>query len=192
MSQADQTLSHNISEACQTFKQLSDLAPQVERAATLIGDALTSDRKLLACGNGGCAADASHMSTEFVCRFMQDRRPYPAVSLASHGGDLTAIGNDYDYSQVFERQVEAFGQAGDVLLAISSSGQSRNVLLAIQAAKRRQVHTIALLGKDGGFTKGEADVELIVPGTVTARIQEAQKLLIHTICELVEPRLAGE
>jgi D-sedoheptulose 7-phosphate isomerase len=130
------------------------------------------------------------MSTEFVCRFMTDRRPFPAICLNAHGGDLTAIGNDYAFTQVFQRQVYAFGKPGDVLLAITTTGNSENIRLAIAAANDIGMTSIALLGRDGGACRGLATVELLVPGDVTARIQEAQKLLIHTICESVEPRLA--
>ena len=105
------------------------------------------------------------------------------------GGLLTAIGNDYAFQDIFARQVQAFGQPGDVLIAISSSGKSRNILSAIEEARRRKMKTIVLLGKGGGFTAGAAEIELIVPGTVTARIQEAQKFLLHVLCELVEAQL---
>jgi D-sedoheptulose 7-phosphate isomerase len=124
-----------------------------------------------------------------VVRFDQDRRPYPALCLATSGGDLTAIANDYAFAEVFARQVEAFGRPGDVLVAISTSGRSENVRRAIEVARGKEVKTIAFLGKDGGPTKGLADVELLVASSATARIQEAQKVLIHTLCQRVEERL---
>ena len=162
------------------------MEPQVDAAAKAISRSLLSGGKLLACGNGGSAADASHLTTEFVCRFVKDRRPYPAVSLATHGGDLTAIGNDYGFDDIFSRQVEAFGLKGDVLCAFTTSGQSNNVRNALLAAKKCGVTSIAFLGRDGGPCTGLADIELLVPATVTARIQEGHKLLLHTICEMVE------
>lgn len=182
-------LRDNIHAAQETLNGLVELEPQVVRAADAIATALLGGRKLLACGNGGSAADASHLTTEFVCRYNRDRRPYPAISLATQGGDMTAIGNDYSFDEVFARQVRAFGLAGDVLVALSTSGQSENVRRAIVAAKESGVVVIALLGRDGGPCAGLADIELMVRGNVTARIQEGHKFLIHTICEMVEERI---
>jgi D-sedoheptulose 7-phosphate isomerase len=182
-------LRRNVDEATATFRSLLALEADVEKAAGLIAEALALGRKLLTCGNGGSAADAMHFATEMVARFDKDRRPYPALCLATSGGDLTAIANDYAFTEVFARQVEAFGQPGDVLVAISTTGRSENVRRALEVARGKQMTTIALLGKDGGPTKGLGDVELLVPCMVTARIQEAQKLLIHTLCERIEERL---
>lgn len=179
----------NLADAQAMLANLSPLEPAVQRAAELLADALLSGHKLLVCGNGGSAADSAHMATEFVVRFQADRRPYPAISLTANGGDLTACGNDYSFDDIFQRQVRAFGRPGDILFAFSSSGNSENVLRGIQTARREGVKTVVLLGRDGGRTAGVADLELIVPHTVTARIQEAHKLLLHTICELVELRL---
>jgi D-sedoheptulose 7-phosphate isomerase len=177
--------------ALETFESLRNLERKVTQAADLVAACLKSGGKLLVCGNGGSAADSGHIATEFTCRFQADRRPYPAIALSSDGGLLTAIGNDYSFQDIFARQVQAFGRAGDVLIAVSTSGKSRNVLSAIEEAKRAGMKTIVLLGKGGGFTKGAADIEIQVPGTVTARIQEAHKFLLHVICELVEPKLEG-
>jgi phosphoheptose isomerase len=179
----------NIADATAMLQTLLPMEPQVVRAADLLADALLADKKLLACGNGGSAADASHLTTEFVVRFNADRRPYPAISFAVNGGDLTACGNDYSFDDVFARQVRAFGLAGDVLFAFTTSGNSENVLRALKVAKDSGVATVAFLGRDGGKCAGLADVEFIVPHKITARIQEAHKLLLHTICELVEVRL---
>jgi len=181
----------NVQQAIDVFNSLTAYETTVEAAAGALSRALLSGHKLLACGNGGSAADASHLTTEFVCRFNKDRRPYPAISLATHGGDLTAIGNDYAFDDIFGRQVEAFGAKGDVLMAFTTSGQSENVRRALLAAKKQGVFSIAMLGKDGGKCTGLADLEFIVRGTITARIQEAHKLLLHTICEMVEIQLAG-
>lgn len=185
----NQMLRQNIDDAVAVLEKLGELEPRIEAAVGAIADALNSGAKLMACGNGGSAADASHLTTEFVCRFDHDRRPYPAISLAVHGGDLTAIGNDYSFEDLFARQVIAFGRPGDVLVAFTTSGNSENVLRALKAAKELGIKTVALLGGDGGRCAGLADIELIVPGRTTARIQEGHKFLLHTICEMVEEKL---
>lgn len=180
---------HNVAEASAMVQSLLKMESQVEQAATLLADALLRGNKLLACGNGGSAADASHLTTEFVVRFQADRRPYPAISFTTNGGDLTACGNDYSFEEIFARQVRAFGQKGDILFAFTTSGNSENVVRALLTAKDEGVTTVAFLGRDGGLCSGIADVEFIVLHGVTARIQEGHKLLLHTICELVEVRL---
>ena len=182
-------LQQNIADAQSMLTSLLPLEPAVERAAGLLSESLLSGHKLLACGNGGSAADASHLTTEFVVRFMTDRRPYPAISFTANGGDLTACGNDYSFDEIFARQVRAFGQRGDVLFAFTTSGNSENVLRALQTARSEGVASVAFLGRDGGRCVGVADVELIVPHAVTARIQEGHKLMLHTVCEIVEQRL---
>ncbi len=179
----------NLRDARATLEQVASLETQIVCAAGAIGDALLAGNKLLACGNGGSAADASHLTTEFVCRFNQDRRPYPAISLAAQGGDLTAIGNDYEFNEIFSRQVQAFGKPGDILIAFTTSGRSANVRRALVVARDLKVKTIAFLGKDGGTCAGLADIELLVTSGVTARIQEGHQFLFHTICEIVEERL---
>lgn len=183
---------HSLAAARETLAALEPLEAPLSRLAEAVLGALVSGRKLMLCGNGGSASDAAHIAAEFVCRFVGDRRPYPALALGVDGGLLTAIGNDYDFHDAFARQVRAFGQTGDVFIGISSSGKSRNILSAIEEAKRLGVVTAALLGRDGGFTKGAADIELIVPGETTARIQEAQKFLLHVMCEIVEDKLPRE
>lgn len=185
------SLQDNIAAAVAALQASSALAGAVDRAVRVIADALKAGNKLLVCGNGGSAADAMHLATEFVVRYDKDRRPYPAICLSASGGDLTAIGNDYAYENAFERQVQAFARPGDVLIVFSSSGKSKNLLLAIEAATRAGAKSVAFLGKGGGFTAGKATVDLIVPETtVTARVQEVQKLLLHTVCEMVEWELA--
>ncbi len=181
----------NIADAVGVLKQLAGLESQIEAAADMIAAALLSGHKLLACGNGGSAADASHLTTEFVARYDGERRGYPAISLAAHGGDLTAISNDYSFADLFARQVKAFGLPGDVLAVFTTSGKSENVLRALHTAKEMGVKTIAFLGRDGGMCAGLADVELLVAGTNTARIQEGHKFLLHNICELVEEQISA-
>jgi phosphoheptose isomerase len=185
-----QIVSTNVADANAVLEQLAGLEPTIEAAAEMIAAALLSGHKLLACGNGGSAADASHLTTEFVARFDRERRAYPAISLATHGGDLTAIGNDYSFSDLFARQVQAYGKPGDVLAVFTTTGNSENVFRALIAAKDLSVKTIAFLGRDGGKCAGLADVELLVRGKATARIQEGHKFLLHTICELAEEQLA--
>lgn len=179
----------SLADARETIDSLALLEKTLDAAAAAVLGALCSGRKLMLCGNGGSSSDAAHIAAEFVCRFLGDRRPYPALALGVDGGLLTAIGNDYEFTDAFARQIHAFGQSGDVLIALSTSGRSRNVLSAIEEARRRGVITVSLLGRDGGFTKGAADIEMIVPGNVTARIQEAQKFLLHVLCEIVEEKL---
>jgi D-sedoheptulose 7-phosphate isomerase len=187
---ASDVLRANIASHIATIGTLSDLAGPLTRAADTLGQALLDGNKLLTCGNGGSAADAAHLATEFVCRYNADRRPYPAIALTDAGSTLSAVGNDYAFEVVFARQVRAFGKEGDVLIAFTTSGNSRNVLLALEAARELRMHTIAFLGKTGGFTKGVADIELLVPAQVTARIQECHLLLYHCLCETVETILA--
>jgi D-sedoheptulose 7-phosphate isomerase len=179
----------SIAQAVKTFESLQPLEENIVQAAGLVRDCLGKGGKLMACGNGGSAADASDFTTEYVCRFMGDRAPFPAINLTADGGLLTAIGNDYEFEDVFARQVRGFGRAGDVLIAISTSGRSKNIIRALKEASRLQISSIALLGKDGGDAKGLATVDLIVPVQVTARIQEAHKFMLHVICEMVDPSL---
>ena len=192
MSASTHHFKNSLADAITTFEGLTPLQPLLEKAAAVVGDALLNNHKLLFCGNGGSASDSAHIATEFTCRFCDDRRPYPAMALTIDGGLMTAIGNDYHFDHLFQRQVTAFGKKGDVLIVLTTSGNSRNVLLALEEAKRLGVMTIALLGKTGGFTTGVADIEIMVPGHVTARIQEAQKFLLHVLCEIVEERLPKE
>jgi phosphoheptose isomerase len=186
---ARQVLRTNVAAATELLQRLPELEAQVEAASAILAEAFLSGHKLLACGNGGSAADASHMTTEFVARFDRERRAYPAISLASHAGDLTAIGNDYSFADLFARQVQAYGKPDDVLAVFTTSGNSENIFRALVAAKRLKLKTIAFLGRDGGECAGMADVQLSVGGKLTARIQEGHKFLLHTICELVDEQL---
>jgi D-sedoheptulose 7-phosphate isomerase len=173
-------------DAIATIQTLRAMQPRMDQAAQLVGDCLIEGGKLLVCGNGGSAADGADFATEFTCRFHTDRQPYPAIDLTASGSLTTAIGNDYSFTEVFARQVRAFGKRGDVLVAISTSGNSANVIAALRAARETGVSSVALLGRDGGTALGIADVELVVAGAVTARIQEAHKFLLHVLCEMVE------
>jgi D-sedoheptulose 7-phosphate isomerase len=190
MGESSEILKTAIGGAKETLQSLLGLDSQVGKAADIIEQCLRAGNKLLVCGNGGSAADASHFATEFVVRFMKDRPAYPAICLAGDGGLLTAAGNDYGFDEIFARQVAAFGLPGDLLICLTTSGKSRNVERALQEAKARKLKTIAFLGRDGGSTIGMADVDLLVRGDLTARIQEAHQLLLHVLCETVESRLA--
>ena len=179
-----------IEAATQTLRALSSLEPQMVQAAEVIDQCLSAGKKLLVCGNGGSAADASHFATELVVRFAKERRAYPAICLPSDGGLLTAAGNDYGFDEIFARQVAAFAQPGDLLICLTTSGKSKNVKRALEEAKTRKLKTIALLGRDGGTTIGMADVDILVRSDSTARIQEAHQLLLHVLCETIESRLS--
>lgn len=178
-----------IADARAAFEAARSLEPQIARAADFISDCFNRGGKLLVCGNGGSAADAADFATEFACRFVEDRHPYAALNLSQGGSLITATGNDYGFAEIFARQVRAFGAAGDVLVAISTSGCSPNIARALQEAKSRSLRTLSFLGRGGGDCRGMADLEIIAPGNSTARIQELHKFLLHVICELVEARL---
>ena len=181
-----------IDEAVATFRGLAALEEPLNRAAKMVLACLTSGHKLLICGNGGSASDATHLATEFLCRFVENRRPYPAITLTNNGEFMTAVCNDLQSDEIFARQVWGLGQKGDVLIAFTTSGKSKNVLRALEEAKRKGIESICFLGRNGGFTKGVATIDLLVPGNNTARIQEAQKLLYHVLCEMVDEKLPKE
>jgi phosphoheptose isomerase len=182
-------LQRAIEESVVATRALGTLEQPLKRAAKLVLKCLTSGHKLLVCGNGGSASDATHVATEFLCRFCEDRRPYPAISLTANGEYITAVCNDYHADEIFARQIWGLGARGDLLIAFTSSGKSRNVLRALEEAKRKKMKSICFLGRDGGFTKGVATVDLLAPGVSTARIQEAQTLLFHVLCETVDRNL---
>ena len=189
MRNSSEILQAAIDAATKTLQSIRTLETDIVKAADLIVDCLSSGHKVLACGNGGSAADAADFTTEFACRFVEDRRPYPAINLSQGGSLLTATGNDYGFDEVFARQVAAFGTEGDVLVCLTTSGKSKNVRRSIEEAKKRKLKTIALLGRDGGTTIGLADVDLLVKSDATARIQEAHKFILHVLCQICEGRL---
>jgi len=180
------TLERATQTAVAALQSLAPLQSTLDRAATAVGETLTRGGKLLVCGNGGSAGDSADFATEFACRFITDRRPFPAINLAACGSLLTAHANDYGVEEMFARSVRAFGQPGDVLVALTTSGNSPNILRALEVAKAAGLRTIALLGRDGGQARGLAEFEFIVPCHETARIQEAQRFLLHVLCEMVE------
>jgi D-sedoheptulose 7-phosphate isomerase len=171
------------------FGGLHQIMAQVTEAAAVIVETLRSGGKLLICGNGGSAADAQHFAAELMGRFERERRALPAIALGTDTSVLTALANDYGYERVFARQVEGLAIPGDVLIGISTSGGSKNVTLAVTSAKNMGVKSIGLLGRDGGPLASEVNIPVIVPHSVTARIQEAHNFIIHYWCFLVETTL---
>jgi D-sedoheptulose 7-phosphate isomerase len=165
---------------------LKPLVADIGAAAQALSAALAAGGKLLFCGNGGSAADAQHLAAEFTGRFLKERDPLPAIALHCNTSSLTAIGNDYGFDQVFAREVRAHGRAGDVLIALSTSGNSENVLQAAHAAKRLEMKVIALTGQSGGKLAAMADLALRVPSASTPRIQEMHILIGHILCGLAE------
>lgn len=166
------------------------LAGATACAAQRMATCLEAGGKLLFCGNGGSAADCQHLAAELTGRFVKDRRPLAAVALTTDTSALTCIGNDYGFDAVFERQVQALGQARDCLVGISTSGQSENVLRAFRAARAMGITTVALLGRDGGALRALSDHALVVAGPVTAHIQEAHGFIGHSLCAMIEKALA--
>ncbi|GAB2858477.1 phosphoheptose isomerase [Pseudoduganella ginsengisoli] len=187
-------LSHFHESAEIKIQSATVLAQPIGQAIEMMFSALSNGNKILACGNGGSAADAQHFAAELVGRFERERFPLPAISLATDTSILTAVANDYSYREIFSKQVQAFGQAGDILLAISTSGNSANVMAAIEAALEREMRVIALTGKGGGAIGKmltDADVHICVPADRTARIQEVHLVTIHALCDGIDVALFG-
>lgn len=173
---------------------LKTLVPPIVEAGRLMANALQAGHKIMSCGNGGSAADSQHFSAELLNRFERERAPLAGIALTTDTSTLTSISNDYDYNEVFSKQVRALGQPGDVLLAISTSGNSANVMRAMQVAHEKGVHIVALSGRDGGKMAPmlkAPDVEIRVPAKVTARIQEVHLLALHCLCDLIDEQLFG-
>ena len=196
MNTADQIarVTQHFKDSIQTKQQsLELLAPVITNAANLITRSLDQGGKVMSCGNGGSAGDAQHFSSEMLNRFEMERPGLAAVALTTDTSTLTSIANDYDYSQIFSRQVLALGNSDDVLLAISTSGNSGNVLKAMEAAQSRNIQIIALCGHDGGKMSallGDDDINICVPVNSTARIQEVHLLVIHCLCDLIDQHIA--
>ncbi len=171
-----------------------EIAPRIATAVMTISQSLLGDGKILACGNGGSAADAQHFASELVNRFEMERPGLAAIALTTDSSAITSIANDYDFGMIFSKQISALGQAGDVLLAISTSGNSRNVLEAVSAAHGREMRVVALTGNGGGVLGellDESDVHICVPSDVTARIQEVHLLIIHCLCDGIDRIILG-
>ncbi len=186
----------NFSESIQLKTEASgQLAPIIVAAAELMTNCLLNEGKILSCGNGGSAGDAQHFSSEMLNRFEMERPGLPAIALTTDTSTLTSIANDYQFADIFSRQIRALGQPGDVLLAISTSGDSHNVVHAIDAAHDREMRVIILSGCEGGQIADlvrETDIEIRVPSWSTARIQEVHIMVIHSICDLIDRHLLGQ
>jgi D-sedoheptulose 7-phosphate isomerase len=180
------TLTEHLRETSRVLANMSEQTGPADELAEKICHALRSGRKVVTCGNGGSAADAQHFAAELVAHFETQRQALPAIALSTDTSVLTAIANDYDYDQIFSRQVEALVQPGDILVAISTSGNSRNVLAAVQEAKRRKAWTVGMTGGTGGKLKDAVDLCICVPSPRTAHIQECHIAIIHAICALVD------
>ncbi len=174
---------------------MASIIPAIAEAGQLMVDSLRNGGKILSCGNGGSAGDAQHFSAELLNRFEIERPGLPAIALTTDSSTITAIANDYAYQDIFSKQVQALGGAADLLLAISTSGNSPNVVRAVDAAHEREMKVVALTGRDGGAILGAletTDVEIRVPAERTARIQEVHLLVIHTLCDLIDSALFGD
>lgn len=182
-------------DSIDTKLQAMEVLPEsIASAASMMTSCMTNGNKIMSCGNGGSAADAQHFSSEMLNRFEMERPALPAIALTTDTSTITSIANDYSYEEIFSKQIKALGQSGDILLAISTSGNSGNVEKAVKTAKERGIHIVALLGGDGGsITKllDEQDAEIRAPSNSTARIQEVHLLTIHCLCDLIDRNLLG-
>lgn len=178
-----------IEEHLRVIESIRTLLPVLEQIASVMSRAILSAKKIVWCGNGGSAADSQHLAAELVGRFGRERRALPSIALTTNTSILTAIGNDYGYEHVFRRQVEALCQTGDVVVGISTSGNSRNVCLALEAARELGAQTVAFTGKAGGTMAGIAQMALQIPSSETPRIQEGHILCGHMLCDYVEARV---
>lgn len=172
-------------------KKTFNLENKIEKAADITASCLENNGKILLCGNGGSAADSQHIAAEFVNKFYQDRKGLPAIALTTDSSIITAVGNDYQYDKIFEKQIDALGKPNDVLMAISTSGNSRNVIKALEKAKKMNINTIGLTGKDGAKMKNLVDLLIDVPSEDTPQIQEIHLTVEHLICLLVEKNIFG-
>lgn len=183
-------LNKHFDEHIETIKKLVALeARNIIKISSLLSTVLQNEGGIYWCGNGGSAADCQHLAAELVGRFKNNRRPLKSISLTTDSSVLTCIANDFGYDQIFARQIEGVGRVGDILVCVSTSGESTNIISALNAAKKMNITTIALLGKSGGAAKNLADHSIVVPSHSTARIQEAHILLGHIFCDLIEKDL---
>jgi D-sedoheptulose 7-phosphate isomerase len=180
---------HNLTEQIDLLNKLKSIDQSVLAASLACSNSLKAGGKLMFCGNGGSAADSQHLSAELTGRFVKNRSPIAAIALSTDTSAITCISNDYSFEEIFSRQIEGIGKSGDVLLTISTSGNSRNLLRAAEVARKKKIFVIGFLGRDGGELREFCDVAMVVPSTVTARIQESHILIGHTICEMIENQL---
>jgi D-sedoheptulose 7-phosphate isomerase len=182
----ESVLSKITEDACRTLQALASEEVTFQKIATAAVATLRSGGKILACGNGGSAADAMHLTQELVGRYRSNRRSLPGVSLTADPTALTCIGNDFGFENVFSRQVEGLANPNDLLVCFSTSGNSPNILRALEAAKAKGVKTVLLLGKGGGKAKGKADLEIVIANSDSGRVQEAHTLILHALLEVIE------
>lgn len=181
------TLESSLAEHIETMNTVEQLATPIKQAMSLIEACFKNGSSLFACGNGGSASDAQHFASELSGRFEQTRPGYPAIALTTDSSALTAIANDFGFDRIFARQLESLGREGDVLVVISTSGNSANMTEVVRQAKKQKISTIALVGRDGGELAPLADVSIVVPAQRTSRIQEAHIFILHYLCEIFEP-----
>lgn len=194
MSLQDRVKQHFTASIETKMQSLELLTGAITAAASAMVECLLAEGKILACGNGGSAGDSQHFSSELLNRFERERPSLPAIALTTDTSTLTSIANDYSYNEIFSKQIRALGREGDVLLAISTSGNSGNVLEAIKVAQQRGLKIVALSGREGGKMRDllrDTDIEICVPSQVTARIQEVHLLVIHCLCDLIDTQLFG-
>jgi D-sedoheptulose 7-phosphate isomerase len=184
-----ENITSTLQEHHQTLETVNDIITRLESSIICMRRVLNMGGRIFACGNGGSAADAQHFASELTGRFEKDRKGYAAIALTTDTSALTAIGNDFGFDFVFSRQLQALGQPGDLLLAISTSGNSSNILQAVHYARDHNIYSIGLLGRDGGKLAGLVDLPLIIPVQRTARIQEAHIFILHLLCELLESEI---
>jgi D-sedoheptulose 7-phosphate isomerase len=189
MNPAETVTAYLRQSAATTTRLADEQAETIARIAQVLIECLQAGGKVLLCGNGGSAADAEHIAGELAGRYLRDRAPLPALALTTNTATLTAIANDYEYAEIFARQVRALAQPGDVVMGLSTSGRSTNILRAMQTARERGAHTIGFTGAQGGALLAAVDLGLRVPATLTPIIQEAHMAAAHVICELVENAL---
>jgi D-sedoheptulose 7-phosphate isomerase len=194
MNYQDRVKQHFTASIDTKMRALEVLTAPITAASEAMVQCLLAEGKILACGNGGSAGDSQHFSSELLNRFERERPSLPAIALTTDTSTLTSIANDYSYLEVFSKQIRALGRAGDILLAISTSGNSGNVIEAIKVAHQRNLRVVALTGRDGGKMREllrDTDIEICVPSDVTARIQEVHLLVIHCLCDLIDTQLFG-
>ena len=186
----EQTIAKTLNESSKTIDGISNLSNEIDKTVNLIINALTKNKKIIIFGNGGSAADAQHIAAEFLGRYKIKRKSIPAIALTSNSSTTTAIANDYDFSDVFSRQCESLVSKDDIVIGISTSGNSENVIKGLKTSKKNGGLTIGLLGNKGGKIKNIVDISLIVKATSIPRIQEAHRVIYHIICEIVEEEVA--
>ena len=179
-----------LEQSTKIIADLHDLSDEINKTANLIITAINKNRKIIIIGNGGSAADAQHIAAEFLGRYKLKRKSIPAIALTSNSSTTTAIANDYDFSDIFSRQCESLVSKGDIVIGISTSGNSENVVKGLRTSKKNGGLTIGLLGNNGGKIKNIVDISLVVNATSVPRIQEAHRVIYHIICEIVEEELA--